>query len=215
MLFRSKKVRNPRAILQFIMEHEQKEFSQLDGADFLYLKKVVEKLEQTSADKTELQKLRDRMERVESRSGKRRVRYTSHRNPEMLFFSILRRANEENYETIHIKANAKPVVRQAGRLIHLSAESPYEEADIMDLLAEVLNPEEFARFQTRRQVASSFSIPGVSRFKISAFYEGRKPGICFRQVPQAIPAPQEVELDRKSTRLNSSHSQQSRMPSSA
>jgi|GEM_PF-833489 len=189
-----KKVKNPKEVLKILLKREFRDFQDLDDSEFIYLKKVLEKLASTSVDKKELDQVTSRLAEVETRGGKRKLRFSSRRNPEMIFFTILRRASEENYETLHIKSDAKPLVRQGDELKELSAESTYDESDILDLLAEVLNPEAFARFQKEKHASSSLSIPGLSRFKLSAFYECRKPGICFRQVPQFIPDPQEIDL---------------------
>ena len=86
------------------------------------------------------------------------------------------------------------MARQSGELKELASEAIYDESDILDLLAEILNTEFYARFLKQRHASGSLSIPGLSRFKINAFFERRKPCLGIRQIPEIIPEPQEIEL---------------------
>ena len=74
----------------------------------------------------------------------------------------------------------------------------------------------FEVFTTDRMKGSAAMLAGDSATALQAFSSvvqaGRLSGPDLMWVLQALPG---LALDRKSTRLNSSHSQQSRMPSSA
>ena len=189
-----KKVKNPRDILAILLQQEVESFQKLSEVDFVSIKKICHSISSSSVNKKDLELVRERLREVETRGGKRKIRFSSKRNAEMIFFSILRRAREERYDVLHIQSGQKPVARQAGSLKVLASEAIYDESDILDLLSEVLNPESYAKFLKGKHASGSLSIPGISRFKISAHFENRKPGLSIRQIPQVIPETEEIDL---------------------
>ena len=112
---------------------------------------------------------------------------------------LLKRLLEMNGSDLHITTNSPPQIRVDGHLRPLDM-PPLTAAETKQLAYSVLTDAQKHRFEENLELDFSFGIKGLARFRANIFNQ--------RGAVAAV-------LDRKSTRLNSSHSDRSRMPSSA
>ena len=96
-------------------------------------------------------------------------------------------AVEERASDLHVTVNAPPVLRVAGRLRACGNEAL--EADDTERMARaLLAPEQWEILRARGEFDFSYSIPGVSRFRVNAYRQRGCYSLAARVIPAAPPA---------------------------
>ena len=131
---------------------------------------------------------------------------------------VLQDAVMQGASDIHFCSGQSPWMRVQGELFKLNqAEHAQQNDQDSDALLDALSPYIDTHLATRLsqgyEIDFSFAVAGLGRFRANVFKSHKGISAVLRHIRDAIPSL--AEIDRKSTRLNSSHSQQSRMPSSA
>ena len=106
---------------------------------------------------------------------------------------LLRTLVSQEGSDMHIKSDEPPVYRIHGQLVR-SGMPVLAAADTKALLYEVLNEERRARFERTHQLDMSYSIPGVSRFRVNVFRQKNSVGAVLRVIPLTIKTIDELGL---------------------
>ena len=126
---------------------------------------------------------------------------------------LLAGAVDQGASDLHLKAGGVPMLRIRGSLIPLVGTPRLQASDLDAIATAVLTPSHSALLGHHQDVDLAYTVPGLGRFRCNVFQQRGAVGLVFRVIPQIVPGFD--ALDRKSTRLNSSHMPKSRMPSSA
>src|SRR3990167_2176174 len=116
---------------------------------------------------------------------------------EELILNVIR----ENGSDLHLGAGRVPAIRVTGELIFLAKRPPLTQEDALGFLAEVLEKKKIESFKENLEADFSYDFRGEARLRGNAFFQKGLMNMVFRLVPKV------QSIDRKSTRLNSSHSQ--------
>jgi len=106
----------------------------------------------------------------------------------LLHMVVDRRASD-----IHFKVGQPPIIRCDGELLRLEY-SDFGPDDCEDLLAEVLSDEEIEEFADRRELDTSYEIPGLCRFRVNLSMERGFVRAVFRLIPLDPPSFEELNL---------------------
>jgi twitching motility protein PilT len=98
---------------------------------------------------------------------------------------LLRLLVAQQGSDLHIKAGQPPVFRVHGQLMR-SALPVLAEADTKELLYEIMNEERRMKYERTNQLDMSYSIPGVSRFRVNVFRQKGAVGAVLRVIPLSI-----------------------------
>lgn len=113
--------------------------------------------------------------------------------PVMDIDQILKEAYTRNASDIHITVGSPPIFRVHGQLIR------YGEEKVMPNMAElfvkkITNENQFMRLLEVGEIDFSYSIPGLSRFRVNAYKQRGSFAIAFRMISQEIPAFEKLGL---------------------
>ncbi len=104
---------------------------------------------------------------------------------------FLRNLAEPNVSDLHFKVGRPPLRRINGVLIPTDLPAMTEES-INALGINMLGNEQWQRFQEKREMDTSYSIPGFTRFRISLFYQRGSIAIAMRAITYKIPTLDEL-----------------------
>ena len=98
---------------------------------------------------------------------------------------LLRMLVTQQGSDLHIKCGEPPIYRIHGQLVRTSL--PVMSADdTKALLYEILNDERRQKYEQTYQLDMSYSIPGVSRFRVNVFRQKNAVGAVLRVIPLSI-----------------------------
>lgn len=106
---------------------------------------------------------------------------------------LLETAFEEGASDLHISVGIPPMIRKNGQLqmIHSSALTPLETRSMAE---ELLSREQYEEFLEVGELDFSYSLPGVSRFRVNVFKQRGNISIAFRIVPTQVPTIESLRL---------------------
>src|SRR3954451_1390232 len=88
-----------------------------------------------------------------------------------------------------------PIFRIEGKLGQTEL-PPLAPADTQELIRSAISESHLKQLVTRKELDSSYEIPGVSRFRLNAFSEINGMGMVARVIPNAVPTLADLELPR-------------------
>ena len=102
---------------------------------------------------------------------------------------ILTRGVAMGASDIHLTTGLPPMMRVHGNLV--TSDFPVmTPADTLDILVSVLNEHQRAVFEEVGEYDLSYSMPGVSRFRVNAFKQRGAIAMAFRTVSTNVPSPE-------------------------
>jgi twitching motility protein PilT len=107
---------------------------------------------------------------------------------------LLRAAMQLRASDLHLTVGSPPMVRVLGELTPLPGFPSLNGSDTRQLVLEALTRRQRDRFDEEREIATSYSVPGVGRFRVGAFVQRDSVGAVLRAVPQKVPALGELGL---------------------
>ncbi len=109
---------------------------------------------------------------------------------------ILKKAIELKASDIHIKTGSKPVIRIKKRLERLEDFPELDDRIIELIVKEILekNRRKLAEFEEYGETDTSYSLPGVARFRVNIYRQRTTIGLAFRVIPFTIPAFESLNL---------------------
>ena len=94
---------------------------------------------------------------------------------------------------IHITVGVPVMIRLRGELRPLN-DDVLAPSIVTALVHEIIPQDHFESFQENYQLDFSNSIPGVSRFRVNAYYQRGQMALAIRPIPNKIPTFEELEL---------------------
>lgn len=94
---------------------------------------------------------------------------------------------------IHITVGVPVMIRLRGELCPLN-DDVLTSSIVTALVHEIIPQDHFENFQENYQLDFSHSIPGVSRFRVNAYYQRGQMALAIRPIPNKIPTFEELEL---------------------
>ena len=102
---------------------------------------------------------------------------------------------EGNISDIHLTVKSKPVVRRTGELKEYTK---YPETLTNEKMEEIIrllmNEEQLKEFEEKGELDFSFSIPGLTRFRVNAYRQRGTISVALRVIPTKIPTIDELGL---------------------
>jgi len=97
-------------------------------------------------------------------------------------------AESDIISDLHLTVFNRPYVRKEGQL------EPYENyqekltiEEVEEIALDMMNEDQKEEFKDKGEVDFSYSIPGLSRFRVNAFHQRGSTGIALRIIPNEIP----------------------------
>ncbi|MFN7065145.1 MAG: type IV pilus twitching motility protein PilT [Aquificaceae bacterium] len=109
---------------------------------------------------------------------------------------VLKKAIELGASDVHLKVGSPPVLRLKKRLQSLSDFPDLDERVIELIAKEILerNRRKMLAFEELGEVDTSYSIPGLARFRVNVYRQRNTVGIAFRVIPFQIPPFESLNL---------------------
>jgi twitching motility protein PilT len=95
---------------------------------------------------------------------------------------------------LHITPGAEPVVRVRGELSRLEGFAKLTPDATRELVYGILTTEQQKHLETRRSVDLAYTLPGVARFRVNAYFQRASIGAAFRMIPTQIKSLEELGL---------------------
>jgi twitching motility protein PilT len=95
---------------------------------------------------------------------------------------------------LHLKAGAPPRMRINGELRTLVDELPLTPEDTAAIVSSIAPPRVAESFLRHHEVDFAYSVPGLARFRVNAFYQRSTVALVFRRVRAAPASRQELGL---------------------
>ena len=84
---------------------------------------------------------------------------------------LLRRAHELEASDLHVTPGTEPVVRVRGKLQRLDEFEKLTPDVTRELVYRILSTHQQKTLETKRNVDLAYSLPGVARFRVNAFFQ--------------------------------------------
>lgn len=106
---------------------------------------------------------------------------------------LLRELVTKEASDLHLRVGEPPVMRIHGNLTRTSYEI-LDDRLMYDLVHPIMNPDREARFEQTLELDTSYSIPGLSRFRVNLFRQQGHIGAVLRVIPFRIKTIDELGL---------------------
>ncbi|TMW71597.1 type IV pilus twitching motility protein PilT [Alteribacter natronophilus] len=107
--------------------------------------------------------------------------------------SLLVEAFEKGASDVHLTVGVPPVFRIDGELMHHNSE-PLAPADTERMARSVLPDEMWQAFEQKGELDFSHGIPGVSRFRMNAYFQRSCISLAVRVVPTSVPTLEDLNM---------------------
>jgi twitching motility protein PilT len=104
---------------------------------------------------------------------------------------------ERDASDLHLTAGSPPVIRVNGRLERLADFEKLEPEETRTLLYRIISTEQQKNLETRRQLDFSYSVPGLARFRVNAFFQRESLAAAFRLIPARIRTLDELNMPER------------------
>ena len=103
---------------------------------------------------------------------------------------------------LHLKIPSPPLVRLHGKLEPIPGLEPLSPQDTIGAVQEMLqDPNKLAEFEAENEVDFSYSLEGLARFRVNAFYQRGTVSVVMRAIPVNIKSVEELNLPSVISRL--------------
>jgi len=106
---------------------------------------------------------------------------------------LLRLVVEKKGSDLHLAAAVPPVIRVDGQLLATNYE-PLTDFEVQRLIYVILTDEQIRTFETEWELDCSYSLRGLSRFRVNVYRDRGAVAGAFRVIPQKIPTIRELGL---------------------
>ena len=104
---------------------------------------------------------------------------------------------DRNASDLHLTAGSPPVIRVHGRLERLADHDKFSPDETRAMIYRIISTEQQKLLETLRQLDFSYSVPGLARFRVNAFFQRESIGAAFRLIPAEIKPLQELGMPDK------------------
>jgi twitching motility protein PilT len=99
---------------------------------------------------------------------------------------LLERTYESGASDLHVTSGSEPVVRVSGSLERLEGFGRLTPDDTQRLLYRILSTEQQKNLEQKRQLDFSYSLAGLARFRVNAYFQRESLGGAFRIIPTEL-----------------------------
>ncbi len=111
----------------------------------------------------------------------------------MNIIELVNIATEKKASDIHITVGIPPILRINGQLIYFNEEK-LKPDDTKTLVYETLNEDLIKELEEKGEVDTSFSSPGIGRYRVNAYKQRGSYGMALRIIPLEIPSVDDLGL---------------------
>jgi twitching motility protein PilT len=104
---------------------------------------------------------------------------------------------EHDASDCHLVAGSTPVMRVHGQLEALPGTDVLTPEETRTLVYGIISTEQQKQLETKRQLDFSYSIPGLARFRVNAYFQRTSIGAAFRLIPARIRTLEELRLPER------------------
>ena len=113
-------------------------------------------------------------------------------------------AESDYISDLHLTVMNRPYVRIDGRLEpHENYTEKLQQEEVLTIAKDMMNESQYEEFMEYGEVDFSYSIPGISRFRVNAFHQRGSVGIALRIIPSEIPTIDSMRLPKVLKKLAS------------
>jgi twitching motility protein PilT len=98
---------------------------------------------------------------------------------------------------LHLAVGSQPVMRVHGRLEQIPETENLTSDDTRTLIYGIISTEQQKLLETRRQLDFSYSVPGLARFRVNAYFQRLSVGAAFRLIPARIRTLEELRMPER------------------
>jgi twitching motility protein PilT len=109
------------------------------------------------------------------------------------FADVLMEVMDRGASDLHLTTGSPPMVRERGRLSPLDL-PPLSSQQTREVVYQILTNDQRQRLETDWQIDFSYSLPGVARFRVNAYFQRASIGAAFRLIPTEIPTFESLAL---------------------
>ena len=99
------------------------------------------------------------------------------------FSEILLAVVKQKASDLHITAGAPPMLRIRGSLVAMEGMPNLTPTDTREIVYAILNSTQRQRLETDWQLDFAYSVPGVGRYRVNAYFQRGTIGAAFRLIP--------------------------------
>jgi twitching motility protein PilT len=99
------------------------------------------------------------------------------------FADILLAVVKQKASDLHITAGAPPMLRVRGSLVAMEGMPRLTPTDTREIVYAILNSSQRQRLETDWQLDFAYSVPGVGRYRVNAYFQRGTIGAAFRLIP--------------------------------
>jgi twitching motility protein PilT len=99
---------------------------------------------------------------------------------ELLTFAVKNKASD-----LHLSAGMPPMIRVHGEVRRINL-PPMEQQDVHGMIYDIMNDSQRKTYEANLECDFSFAIPGLSRFRVNAFVQGRGAAAVLRTIPSKV-----------------------------
>jgi len=107
---------------------------------------------------------------------------------------LLAETVERSASDLHLTAGSPPVIRVHGRLERLADREKLTADETRSAIYRIISTEQQKILETKRQIDFSYSVPGLARFRVNAFFQRESVGAAFRMIPAEIKSLEQLGL---------------------
>jgi twitching motility protein PilT len=110
------------------------------------------------------------------------------------FSEVLTRMVNERASDVHLTSGFPPAIRVRGRVAPMEDYPSLGPQQTREVVYSILNDDQRKRFENSKQLDLAYSIPGVGRFRINAYFQRGAISAAFRLIPHDILGLEELQL---------------------
>jgi len=107
---------------------------------------------------------------------------------ELLAFSA-----KQNASDLHLSAGLPPMIRVDGDIRRLNVPA-MEDSEVRRMIYDIMGDRQRRDYEAYLETDFSFEVPGVARFRVNAFNQGRGAGAVFRTIPGQVMTLEALDL---------------------
>ncbi|MBN1585970.1 MAG: type IV pilus twitching motility protein PilT [Candidatus Omnitrophica bacterium] len=107
---------------------------------------------------------------------------------------ILTQAAQMGASDVHLFVGRPPVLRLSGGLKSLEGYEVLTPEVCEQLAFSLLSEKQIESFKRELEMDSSYTVPGVSRFRVNIYMDNNGIGAALRLIPSVIPTPKDIDL---------------------
>src|SRR6478752_5884490 len=110
---------------------------------------------------------------------------------------LLGRMVERDASDLHLAVGSPPAIRVHGELETIPGVDRLDPEQTRTLVYGIISTEQQKQLEQRRQLDFSYSVPGLARFRVNAYFQRSSVGAAFRLIPARIRTLEELRMPER------------------